>query len=148
VRQLDPGLAALRVDEADDPRQHRDVLVLPDAEVLRADAPFGRDGRGLGKDQRRAADGAAAEVDQVPVVREPVVAGVLAHRGHEDAAPEIDAAQHERIEQGRHARCPSGGKARRRPAGTSRYAWRNDVAATRAGRMHAPRVTSRGERCR
>ena len=85
VRQLHARDAALRVNEADDAREHGDVLVFPDAEILRADAAFGRDRRGFGHHQPGAADGAAAEMHEVPVIGEPVVARVLAHRRDEDA---------------------------------------------------------------
>ena len=98
-----PGDAALRVDEADDAREHLDVLVLPDAEILRTDAAFRRDRGRFGEHQAGAADRAAAEMDEVPVVGEAVRARVLAHRRHEDAIGERDAADRQRIEQMRHA---------------------------------------------
>ena len=66
----------------------RDVLVLPEAEVLGADAAFGGDGGGFGEDEGRAADGAAAEVDEMPVVGEAVLAGVFAHGRDDDAVGE------------------------------------------------------------
>ena len=104
VRQLHAGDAALRVHEAGDAREHVDVIVLPDAEIFRTDPAFGRDGRRLGEHQAGAADGAAAEMDEMPVVGEAVRARVLAHRRHEHAVGERDAADRQRLEQVRHAR--------------------------------------------
>ncbi len=52
--------------------QARNVLVLPESEILRTDAALRRDRRGLGEDESRSADGAAAEVDEMPVVGEAV----------------------------------------------------------------------------
>ena len=69
----------------DDARELRHVLVLPDAQVLRRrSAPSGVTAARLGEHQRRSADGAGAEVDEVPVVREPVLARVLAHGRDDD----------------------------------------------------------------
>src|SRR5262249_13003808 len=57
------------------------------------------DGGGLDDHQRHAAGRPAAEVDQVPVVREPVPGDVLAHGGHHDAVAERHAADRERAEE-------------------------------------------------
>jgi hypothetical protein len=85
VRQLHTGDAALRVDEANDAREHVDVFVAPDAEIVRADAAFWQDRRRFGQHEPGAADRTAAEVDEVPVGREPIAARVLAHRRYEHA---------------------------------------------------------------
>ena len=94
--------ASLPVDEADDASERLDVFVFPDAEILRADASFGQDGGRFGEDQGCASDGATAEVDEVPVVGESVVAGVFAHGRNEDAVGEVEVADVEGIEQVRH----------------------------------------------
>jgi hypothetical protein len=67
-----------------DPGQRRDVLIAPDSEVAVGDPPVCGDGRGLDDHQRHAAGSPAAQVDQVPVVREPVSGDVLAHGRHHD----------------------------------------------------------------
>jgi len=77
VRELHARGAPLRVHEADDALQHLDVRIRVDAEVLRADAPLRGHGGRLGDHERRAADRPRAEMDQVPVVGEPVVLVVL-----------------------------------------------------------------------
>ena len=69
------------------------MLVFPDAEVAWSDAAFGVDGIGFGEDEGGAADGAAAEVDEVPVVSEAVGGGVLAHGRDGDAVGEGEAAE-------------------------------------------------------
>src|SRR5580698_8654075 len=92
VGELDSGARALGMKEGGDAGQGRDVLVLPEAEILGADAAFGGDGGGFGEDEGCAADGAAAEVDEMPVVREAVVAGVFAHGGDDDAVGEGEGA--------------------------------------------------------
>ena len=53
MRQLNARPAALAMNERDDSGEFRDVLILPDAEVLRGDAPMGRHCGGFGKDQSR-----------------------------------------------------------------------------------------------
>ena len=78
VGELRAPHGALLADEARDAGELLDVLVLPDAEVLRRDAALGGHRDRLGEHQRRAADRAAAEVHQVPVARKAVVRRVLA----------------------------------------------------------------------
>ena len=63
------------------------------------DAALGRHRGGLGNDRRGAADRAAAQVHQVPVVRHAVGGRVLAHRRHHDAVAQGQRALRERIEQ-------------------------------------------------
>lgn len=65
-------------EKADDTREVLDVRVLPDAEVGGTDAALGDDGA-------CAANGASAEVDEMPVVGKAVFAGVLAHGGDGNA---------------------------------------------------------------
>ena len=73
------------------------MRVGPEAEVLRGDPADGGDCGGFGEDQRGAADGVAAEVHEVPRAGEAVGgAGVLAHRGDEDAVFEQERAKGER----------------------------------------------------
>ena len=72
-------------EKADDTREVLDVRVLPDAEVGGTDAAFGDDGGGFGEDSAGAANGASAEVDEMPVVGKAVFAGVLAHGGDGNA---------------------------------------------------------------
>ncbi len=73
------------VQEGGDALELRDVVVLPDAEVAGRDAGFGADGIGFGDDETGAADGAAAEMNEVPVIGEAVHGGVFAHGGYGDA---------------------------------------------------------------
>src|SRR5438477_1214264 len=49
VRQLHTGHASLLVNELNDSAQHLDVAVGPDAEVVRTDAPLGKDRRCFGQ---------------------------------------------------------------------------------------------------
>jgi hypothetical protein len=92
VRKLHARGAALLVKEANDTREHVNVLVVVDAEVLRADASFGRYRRRLRHHERRAADGTGAEMHEVPVVGKPVCARVLAHGRDDDAVEKREAA--------------------------------------------------------
>ena len=85
VGELDSGARALGMEEGGDAGERRDVLVLPEAEILGADAAFGCDGSGFSEDESCAADGAAAKVDEMPVVGEAVLAGVFAHGRDDDA---------------------------------------------------------------
>ncbi len=74
MRQLHPGQAALTVNKAHDAGQHLDVTIVPQAQILRADAPLGHDRRRFREDQRGAAYRPAAQVHEMPFVREPVAA--------------------------------------------------------------------------
>jgi hypothetical protein len=93
-----PG-TALRLDEPCDPFQRLEVLLVPDAEVLRRDASFGCNRRRLGEDEARAADRTGRQMREVPVIGKTVLAGILAHRRNADAIGEHDVAQSELAEQ-------------------------------------------------
>ena len=77
-----------RVDEVDDAPPRVDVLRLVHPGAARADAPLAAHVGHLGDHQRGAADRAAAEMHEVPVVRRAVLGRVLAHRRHDDAVRE------------------------------------------------------------
>ena len=85
-----------------DALQRLEVLVAPDAEILRRDPPLRRHRRRFGEHQRGAADRARSEMGEVPVVGVAVVAGILAHRRNPDAVGERDVAQTDIAEQVRH----------------------------------------------
>jgi hypothetical protein len=72
------------------------VFIFPNPEILRADPPLGQNRRGLTENEPGAADRAAPEVHEVPVVRKPVLARILAHRRDDDAVAQLDAAEAER----------------------------------------------------
>ena len=99
MRELYAGDRAVRVYERDDLAKLRDVLVTIDAEVERRDAALRDDGRGLGDDETRAADGTASEMHQMPIVREAVDTRIFAHRRDGDAVAERDAAKGVRVEE-------------------------------------------------
>ncbi len=100
--ELDRHRAALFTGKTHDARQRFDLPVVPQAEIVGADAPFGRDGGSLADDQAGAADGARAVVHEMPVVGQAVGRGVLAHGGNADAVAQCDVAQDERFEEMRH----------------------------------------------
>lgn len=99
VGELGAGIHAVFVEEGGDVTELGDVFVFPDSEVGGGDAGFGADGIGFGDDEGCAADGAAREMDEVPVVSEAVVRGVLAHGGDGDAVGEDEAAKLQRGEE-------------------------------------------------
>ena len=79
MRQLHSGDAALLMNEADNSLQWFDMIVAPDAEILRTDAGLGQNGGRFGKNQASSTNCAAAQVHEMPVVRKSVVARILAH---------------------------------------------------------------------
>jgi hypothetical protein len=79
VSQLNPRRGALLANETRDAREHLDVVVFPDAKILRADATFGRNRRRFGEYNACSSDGATAEMDQMPVICESVGARIFAH---------------------------------------------------------------------
>ena len=85
MRELNAGHAALRVNEFHGARQRLDVRFAPNAQILRADARLRQNRRRFRHNQARAAHGAAAEVHQMPIVGQSVLAGVFAHGRDGDA---------------------------------------------------------------
>src|SRR5205807_1737915 len=77
-------------------------VVAPNPEILRADASLWQHRGRFRHHQSCAADGAASQVDQVPVVRKPVRTRVLAHRRDEHTIGKRDATNGERIKEMRH----------------------------------------------
>src|SRR4051812_28880721 len=92
------------MNETDDPAQHLDVLVAPDAEILGTDAPLGKYGGCLSQDQSGATNRAAAEMNEMPVARESVPARILAHRRDEHPIGKRQISNRERIKQAGHGR--------------------------------------------
>jgi hypothetical protein len=60
-------------EEPADARDRFDVLVRPNARIPGGDAALRRNGRGFGNNQSGAADGAGAQVNEVPIGRRAIV---------------------------------------------------------------------------
>src|SRR3954454_13920811 len=99
MRELNAGDGSVLVQEADYAREELDVLILIYAEVPIGDAAARLDSTCLEDDEPCPTDGTAAMVDEVPVGRKTVDAGVLAHGRDHDAVVERDIAHAERFEQ-------------------------------------------------
>ena len=99
VGQLDPRRRALRPDELDDRFDRLGVLVGPDPEAVRRDPPAGLDRGRLRHHDPGSPGGARAEVDSVPVGRQPALGGVLAHRRQHHPVSDLGVAERERCEQ-------------------------------------------------
>jgi hypothetical protein len=97
--ELSAGVGAMLVKEGGDALEFGDVLVFPDAEIGRRDAAFGADGVGLSDNEPGTADGAAAEMDEVPVVGKSIDAGVFAHGRDGDTVWQSKAAELKRREE-------------------------------------------------
>jgi hypothetical protein len=76
---LDAGNTALGVYELRYARERFDMGFAPNAQILRTDAGFRQDSRRFRDNQSGSADGAASEVNEMPIRRQPVFARVLAH---------------------------------------------------------------------
>src|SRR3954470_10256669 len=88
VRELDTRNGALPFDKPGDPRQRGDVLILPKTQVSGADAAFGRYRSCLDNNKRGSSNRTAAQVNQMPVGGETIVARVLAHGRYRNAIAE------------------------------------------------------------
>jgi len=88
--KLNPGDGALYFDKPNDRSKCLRVGVGPDAAVERRDSPDRRNGGGFHHHQSRPADGPAAEMDEMPIGGQAVIAAVLAHWGNENAVAEGD----------------------------------------------------------
>src|SRR5205823_14324565 len=100
--QLHSGYASLFMNKTNDSAQHLDVLVAPDAEILRTDAPLGKNGRCLGQDQSGATHRATPEMNEMPVVSVSVAARILTHRSDEHPIRKRQISNRERIKQAGH----------------------------------------------
>ena len=104
VRELDGRNRSLPGDEAGDGGPRLRVRVRPEAGVVGADPPLGRDGARLGDHEPGPADRAAAEVHEVPLGGQAVRRRVLAHRRDGDAVAERRLAQPQGREERAHRR--------------------------------------------
>jgi hypothetical protein len=102
VRQLHSRDAALLMNKADDALEHCDVVIAPDAEVLRTDAAFRQDRGRFRQHQSRTADSTAAKMDKMPITRMTIDTRVLTHWRDKDAIGEFQIADRKRIEQMSH----------------------------------------------
>src|SRR5215472_9569615 len=97
--QLNSSERALAVYKLRNAREDFNVIVFPDAQVLRTDAPFGNNGGRFSEDQGGTANGAGAEMDEVPIVSKTICARILAHGRNYDAVPQNNVANLQAIEQ-------------------------------------------------
>ena len=72
MRQLHADGTALASHETDDPTERADVHIGPDTEIVGADSTVSGDGGGFGEDETGAADRPRRQMDEMPVVGEPV----------------------------------------------------------------------------
>jgi hypothetical protein len=101
VGELDADLLPLAVgelDEAREPVRAIEVRIVPDPGVMRRDAAFGDNGRGLDESKTRPTGNDAPQVCKVPRREVAILAGVLAEGGEGDAVGEGKAADVERGE--------------------------------------------------
>jgi hypothetical protein len=98
VRQLDSRHRSLFSNKGKHTTQRLYVVVCPDAKVLRTDACICRDGRGFRYDGSGASYGSAPKMDEMPVRGKAINAGILAHRGNNDAVRKFHAAEPEGFE--------------------------------------------------
>ena len=106
---------AVAVREVDDPLPRVDVLGAVHARAPGRDPPDVRDADHLGVDERRAAERARPEVDEVEVRRRPVDRRVHVHRRDDHAVGQLERAQLERREHRRALGEPLGRRTGHRP---------------------------------
>ena len=90
VGNLDSGRRAVLLHKSGDSRQISDMLVLPHTQVARSIATVSFDRRRFRDYQTGPANGSAAEMHQMPIIREAVIARVLAHRRNSNAVSKSD----------------------------------------------------------
>ena len=99
MSELGSSHSTVLAEEANDAREVLHMRVLPDAQVGRTDAALGDDRGGFREHGGCPANGASAQVDEMPVVGKAVFAGVLAHRRNRDAVTKMNIANLECVEQ-------------------------------------------------
>src|ERR1043166_6694087 len=72
------------------------MFVFPDAEILRTDAAFGKNGRCFGQHESCPADCATSEMDKMPIVGVTIDARILAHRRDKHTVAELEVTNTER----------------------------------------------------
>jgi len=92
----------LFMNETDDSTQHLDMLVGPDAKVMRANASLRKNGRCLSQNQAGTTDGATSKMNEMPIVSVSALARVLTHRRDEDPIGKLQISNRERIKQASH----------------------------------------------
>src|SRR4051812_41546189 len=90
------------MNKNNDSAQHLDVLVVPDAEILRTDASLGKHGGCLSQHQSGATNRTTPEMNEMPVVSVSVAARILTHRRDEHPIGKLRISNRERIKQARH----------------------------------------------
>jgi 2,5-diketo-D-gluconate reductase A len=108
VGKLNARDCALVVDEARDPRERLEVLLAPNAEILRRNPPLRRNRRGFREHKPGSANCARSQMSEMPVVGAAVDRGILAHRRNADAIGESDVAQPKFAQQVRHGQAFEG----------------------------------------
>ena len=98
--ELDPGRGPVRVQEVDHPGQAGEVLVGPQPDVAVADPPLGRHAGRLDEDEAEPAEREPPQVREVVVADDAVGHRVLAHRRHDQAVGQRQAAEGEGREEG------------------------------------------------
>src|ERR1700733_4864858 len=98
MSQLHTGHGSLARKKSHDSRQKLDVRIVPDSQIFRADASFGRHAGGFGKDQARSSHCTAPQMYEVPIVGEAVLAGIFAHRRDDNAIRQRDSSNLKWIE--------------------------------------------------
>ena len=92
--ELDAQLGALGVHQLDDGRERIALVIIPQAQVLRADPAFRHHAGGLHDHPTCTSARERTVVHQVPGDRDPIllVNNVLAHRGYPDAVADLQSA--------------------------------------------------------
>jgi hypothetical protein len=80
--------------------------VIPQSKTARGDTPDRFHVRGLDAEHRGAGQRQIVDMGKMPIIGRTIVGRILAHRRHDDAIGEFEAAQLDRREQGTHAGFP------------------------------------------
>ena len=102
MADLDTRNGALPGHEPDNARERLDMIIRPDAQTTRRDAPLRHHRRRLHDNEAGAPRRSRAEVDQMRIVGQAVPPAVLTHGGNPDPVAERHTAKRELIEQVRH----------------------------------------------
>ena len=93
VRELHAGYCSLRRYKCKDTRQHLDLFVFPQSEIIWTNTTFRGDRSRFRHHQRSATYRATPQMNEMPVIREPIDARILAHRRDADSITKFDVAQ-------------------------------------------------------
>jgi hypothetical protein len=99
MSELDTGRSALAVDEGYGPSETINVDIIPETQIAGGDSSAWKNSRRFRHHKPSATDSTTREMDEMPIVHESVLCGVLAHWRYHDPVGQRDCSEVVRSEE-------------------------------------------------